>query len=108
MAENWGFGKSQRRMADRNAVVLAIGSAQERQIRRLARYFRYLRIDLPLAHDSDSRVGDLFDVRPETGVGNLRVTYVIDEAGLVRGFHHNELSIASHWRWALRTVGAAR
>ncbi len=95
-------------MADRNAVVVAIGSAEERQIRRLARYFRFLRIDLPMAHDSDSRVGDLYDVRPDTGVGNLRVTYVIDEEGLVTGFHHNELSIASHWRWALRTVAAAR
>ena len=94
-------------MADRNAVVVAIGSAEERQIRRLARYFKYLRIDLPLAHDADSRVGDLYDIRSDTGEGNLRVTYVIDEEGFVRGFHHNELSISSHWRWALRTVGAA-
>ena len=108
MAENVGFGKSQRRMADRNAVVVAIGSAEERQIRRLARYFRFLRIDLPLAHDSDSRVGDLYDVRPDTGVGNLRVTYVIDEEGFVSDFHHNELSISSHWRWALRTLAAPR
>ena len=108
MAENVGFGKSQRRMADRNAVVVAIGSAEERQIRRLATYFRFLRIDLPLAHDADSRVGALYDLRPDTGVGNLRVTYVIDEQGLVTGFHHNELSISSHWRWALRTVAAAR
>ena len=108
MAENVGFGKSQRRMADRNAVVVAIGSAEERQIRRLATYFRFLRIDLPLAHDADSRVGDLYDVKLDTGVGNLRVTYVIDEEGFVTGFHHNELSISSHWRWALRTLAPAR
>ena len=95
-------------MADRNAVVVAIGSAEERQVRRLARYFRFLRIDLPLAHDADSRVGALYDLRPDTGEGNLRVTYVIDEQGLVRDFHHNELSISSHWRWALRTVAAPR
>lgn len=95
-------------MADRNAVVVAISSAEERKLRRLATYFRFLRIDLPLAHDADTRVGALYDLRPETGVGNLRVTYVIDEQGLVRDFHHNELSIASHWRWALRTVAAAR
>ncbi len=108
MAENVGFGKSQRRMADRNAIVLAISSAEERKLRRLATYFRFLRIDLPLAHDADSRVGALYDLRPDTGVGNLRVTYVIDEEGLVRDFHHNELSVSSHWRWALRTLRAAR
>lgn len=108
MAENVGFGKSQRRMADRNAVVVAIGSAEERQIRRLATYFRFLRIDLPLAHDADSRVGDLYGIKRDTGVGNLRVTYVIDEEGFVADFHHNELSISSHWRWALRTLAPAR
>ena len=95
-------------MADRNAVVVGISSAEERKLRRLATYFRFLRIDLPLACDSDSRVGGLYDIRRDTGVGNLRVTYVIDEEGLVRDFHHNELSISSHWRWALRTLAAAR
>ena len=108
MAENVGFGKSQRRLADRNAVVVGISSAEERKLRRLATYFRFLRIDLPLACDADGRVGGLYDLRRETGVGNLRVTYVIDEDGLVRDFHHNELSISSHWRWALRTLAAAR
>ena len=108
MAENVGFGKSQRRMADRNAVVVAIGSAEERQIRRLATYFRFLRIDLPLACDADGRVGGLYDLRPDTGEQNLRVTYVIDEDGLVKDFHHNELSVSSHWRWALRTLAAPR
>ncbi len=94
-------------MADRNAIVLAISSAEARKLRRLATYFRFLRIDLPLAHDADSRVGALYDLRPDTGEGNLRVTYVIDEEGLVRDFHHNELSVSSHWRWALRTLRAA-
>ena len=108
MAENLGFGKSQRRMADRNAIVVAIGSAEERKLRRLATYFRFLRIDLPLAHDADSRVGALYDLRSDTGVGNLRVTYVIDEEGFVSDFHHNELSISSHWRWALRTLTTPR
>ena len=95
-------------MADRNAVVVAIGSAEERQIRRLATYFRFLRIDLPLACDADGRVGGLYDLRPDTGEQNLRVTYVIDEDGLVKDFHHNELSVSSHWRWALRTLAAPR
>ena len=108
MSENWGFGKSQRRMADHNAVVVGIGTDEQRKLRRLARFFRYIRIDLSLACDSDSRVGSLYDVRRDTGVGNLRVTYVIDEEGVVQGFHHNELSISSHWRWALQTVLAAR
>ncbi len=94
-------------MADRNAVVVGISSAEERKLRRLATYLRFLRIDLPLAHDSDSRVGALYDLRPDTGEHNLRVTYVIDEAGLVSDFHHNELSAFSHWRWALRTVREA-
>ena len=95
-------------MADRNAVVVGISSAEERKLRRLATYFRFLRLDLPLACDADGQVGGLYDLRRETGVGNLRVTYVIDEDGLVRDFHHNELSISSHWRWALRTLAAAR
>jgi len=107
MAENVGFGKSQRRMADHNAVVVGISSAEERKLRRLATYFRFLRIDLPLACDADGHVGGLYDLRPDDGEQNLRVTYVIDEEGLVRDFHHNELSVSSHWRWALRTVRAA-
>lgn len=108
MAENVGFGKSQRRMADRNAVVVGISSAEERKLRRLATYFRFLRIDLPLACDADGRVGGLYDLRPDDGEQNLRVTYVIDEDGSVRDFHHDELSISSHWRWALRTLRAPR
>ena len=92
-------------MADHNTVVVGISTDKERRLRRLAKYFRYLRIALPLASDSDSRVGSLYDVRRDTGVGNLRVTYVIDEEGLVQGFHHNELSIASHWRWAFADGG---
>lgn len=95
-------------MADHNTVVVGISTDKERRLRRLAKYFSYFRIGLPLASDSDSRVGGLYDIRRDTGVGNLRATYVIDEEGLVQGFHHNELSIASHWRWALQTVGAAR
>ena len=91
-----------------NAVVVGISSAEERKLRRLATYFRFLRIDLPLACDADGRVGGLYDLRPDTGAGNLRVTHVIDEEGLVTDFHHNELSVSSHWRWALRTVRAAR
>ena len=108
MAENVGFGKSQRKMADRNAVVVGISSAEERKLRRLATYFRFLRIDLPLACDADGHVGGLYDLRPDTGEQNLRVTYVINEDGLVRDFHHNELSVSSHWRWALRTLAAPR
>ena len=94
-------------MADHNAVVVGISSAEERKLRRLATYFRFLRIDLPLACDADGRVGRLYDLRPDDGEQNLRVTYVIDEDGLVRDFHHNELSVSSHWRWALQTVRAA-
>ena len=95
-------------MADHNTVVVGISTDKETRLRRLAKYFRYFRIDLPLASDPDSRVGGLYDIRRDTGVGNLRATYVIDEEGLIQGFHHNQLSISSHCRWALQTVGAAR
>ena len=91
-------------MADHNTVVVGISTDKERRLRRLAKYFRYFRIDLPLASDSDSRVGGLFDVRRDTGVGNLRVTYVIDGEGTIRGLIHSEFGVTSHVEYALKTL----
>ena len=36
-------------MADHNTVVVGISTDKEKRLRRLAKYFRYFRIGLPLA-----------------------------------------------------------
>ena len=62
--------------------------------------------DLPLALGSDSagKVRRLYDVRRRYGLGTSRFTYVIDAQGIIRDVYHNEFSMTSHARQALRVV----
>ena len=83
---------------------MGISADKEKRLRRLA---RFCSIGFPLASDPYGRVGRLYDVRRRFGLGNSRVTYVIDEEGVIRDAHHNEVSVSSHWRRALRTVSTS-
>ena len=64
----------------------------------------HCKIDFPLGSDTSGRVARLYDVRRRFGLGNSRITYVIDDKGIIRDAHHNELSMSSHSRRALLTV----
>ena len=105
MSENWGFGKSQGAFADNNTLVVGISTDKEQRLRRLA---GFCSIGFPLASDPCGRVGRLYDIRRRFGLGNSRVTYVIDENGVIKDAYHNEVSMSSHWRRALRVVEGLR
>ena len=48
----------------------------------------------------------LYDVRRRLNMGTSRITYVVDKAGVIRHVAHNEVSMGSHIRDALKTLDA--
>lgn len=82
---------------------MGISADKESRLRRLA---KFCSIGFPLVSDPYGRVARLYDVRRRFGLGNSRVTYVIDENGIIKDAYHNEVSMSSHWRRALQVVSA--
>ena len=82
-------------------MVLGISADKANRLRRLS---RFCDIELPLGSDAGGRVARLYQVRRRFGLGYSRVTYVIDDQGIIRDAYHNEVSMSSHWRRALRLV----
>ena len=57
-----------------------------------------------MGSDPSGEVRRLYDVQRRFKLGTSRITYVIDEEGIIRDVYHNELSMASHASRALRNV----
>lgn len=57
-----------------------------------------------MGSDSTFAVRRLYDVERRFGLGTSRVTYVIDADGLIRAAFHNEVSMSSHVRNALKVL----
>ena len=57
-----------------------------------------------LCRDSSGSVGRLYDVRRRFGLGNSRVTYFIDDKGIIQDSYHKELTTSSHARRALKRL----
>lgn len=60
----------------------------------------------PLLSDQDGEIVRLYDVRRWFGLGTMKVTYVIDQEGMIRDARHSELSTKGHSRRALERVMA--
>jgi peroxiredoxin Q/BCP len=73
-------------------------------VARLKRFAADNSIPFDLGSDSSGKVRRLYDVRRRFGLGTSRFTYVIDSQGIIRDVYHNELSMSSHARRALRVV----
>ena len=54
--------------------------------------------------DVDKTIIRLYDVRRRFGLGTSRTTYVVDKGGVIRGVHHNEISMGSHVQEVLDLV----
>ena len=95
------FGNSQADFEERNTLIVGISPDNVDRLRRFA-----AANDIPFALGSDAggQVRRLYDVRRRLGLGTSRFTYVIDAQGIIRDVYHNELSLASHARRALRVV----
>lgn len=57
-----------------------------------------------LGSDSGGKIRRLYDVQRRFGLGTSRFTYVIDARGIIRDVYHNEFSMTSHAKRALRVV----
>ncbi|MCH7740296.1 MAG: redoxin domain-containing protein [Chloroflexi bacterium] len=69
--------------------------------------------DLPftLISDPDNKVARLYQARRRFGLGNRRITYVIDDNGMIADAFQHEITIlrnVSHTLKALRTLQAPR
>ena len=73
-------------------------------VARLKRFAEECGISFPMASDANGEVTRLYDVRRRFGLGTSRVTYVIDEQGVIRDAFHNEISMTSHALRALQVV----
>ena len=54
------------------------------------------RLPFSLVADADRALSKRFGVARPLGLGAWRITYVIDQAGVVRGAFHHELSMQKH------------
>ena len=57
-----------------------------------------------MGSDSTWEVRKLYDVQRRFRLGTSRVTYVIDADGMIRAAFHNEVSMSSHVRSALKAL----
>ena len=63
-------------------------------------------IPFPLLSDSDKKVARLYDVARRMGLGVSRVTYLIDQSGIIRDVFHHEVRIGKHVEDVLEGVKA--
>ena len=54
--------------------------------------------------DVNKQIIRLYEARRRFGVGTSRITYVVDKGGVIRGVHHNEISMGSHVQEVLALV----
>ena len=63
-------------------------------------------IPFTLLSDSDKKVARLYDVARRMGLGVSRVTYLIDQSGIIRDVFHHEVRIGKHVEDVLEGVKA--
>jgi thioredoxin-dependent peroxiredoxin len=76
------------------AVVIGVSPDSPERHREFAAQHR---LDFPLISDPDHELAKLYKASLLNGLAMLRVTYVIDKQGIIRGAFHHELLIGSHW-----------
>ncbi len=88
-----------------NAVVIGVSADS---VDRANDFGDSVGIPYELGSDASGEIRRLYDVQRIFGLGTSRVTYVIDDVGMIRGAFHNEFQMASHVRNALRTLESVR
>jgi thioredoxin-dependent peroxiredoxin len=67
-------------------------------------FAREHRLAFPLISDPRHELAKLYKVSALFGLRMLRVTYVIDMKGVIRGAIHHELQIGNHWESTLQIL----
>ena len=96
-----GFGKAHDLFSELDAVVLGVSTDD---VETLRRFGDSCAAPFGLASDSAHEIRRLYDVERRLRLGTSRVTYVIDADGVIRDAIHNEISMSSHVRRALRAL----
>lgn len=94
------FAEHYQEIVSRKAVLIGI-SADERE--RHNAFAGKHHLPFPLASDPELTVARAFDVL-RFGFRRLRVTYVLDEQGIIRGVAHHEIIVENHWRSVMRIL----
>ena len=89
---------------DAGADVIGVGSDTEESHRTFARQHK---LSFPLISDVDGSLRKTFAVSKTLGIFPGRVTYVIDQAGIIRQIFSAQFASDEHVRQALIAVGAA-
>lgn len=77
-----------------DAILLGISADSSERHRE---FIKALNLNFPLGTDTDNSVARMYNVF-RLGFRRLRVTYVIDKAGIIAGALHHELFIDNHWK----------
>jgi thioredoxin-dependent peroxiredoxin len=104
-AEACAFRDSYTVFAEAGAEVMGISSDSIESHRRFAeeRHLPFL-----LLCDDHSRVRRLYKVSPTLGFIPGRVTYVLDQAGIIRHIFSSQINATQHVKEALATISALR
>jgi alkyl hydroperoxide reductase subunit AhpC len=100
------FDKASGEFADRDAIV--VGGSTDNEFSHLA--WRNAHADLktikhPLIHLSPSFASDLGVIHPGAGVA-IRVTFIVDNTGVIRSVSAYDLSVGRNVKEVLRTLDA--
>ncbi len=96
-----GFAGAHDEIIAKNAVVIGISTDG---VEKLGRFGEATGAPFALGSDTSKEIRRMFDVERRYGLGTSRVTYVIDEEGIIRSVLHNEITMGMHVDSALSTL----
>lgn len=97
------FRDSYEQFIDAGADVIGVSGDTEESHRTFARQHKLL---FPLISDADGSLRKAFEVPKTLGLFPGRVTYVIDQAGIIRQIFSAQFASSEHVRQALMALGA--
>jgi len=102
--EACAFRDSYEQFIDAGADVIGVSGDTDESHRTFARQHK---LSFPLISDADGSLRKAFAVPKTMGLFPGRVTYVIDQAGIIRQIYSAQFASNEHVRQALIAVGAA-
>jgi len=86
---------------DLDAILLGVSPDS---VERHQHFAREHRLTFPLIADPNHELAKLYETSVLNGLIMLRVTYVIDKKGIIRGAFHHELLVGNHWENTLQIL----
>lgn len=88
-------------LQDLKAIILGV-SPDVREIHQ--QFVRENRLTFSLVSDPQGELARLYEASLLNGLRLLRITYIIDMEGIIRGAFHRELLVRHHWQDSLRIL----